>query len=84
MTLFDVATAAYFRRFKFSVFKAVKTSAVNPKEFAAKIAASINNSKNEFIERVETAGPYVNLFLNKNKVYLLAVTQTIKLEEKYG
>ena len=68
----------------FSVFEAAKTSAANPKEFAAKIAESINNSKNEFIERAETAGPYVNLFLNKNKVYLLAVTQTIKLEEKYG
>ena len=73
-----------FADLSFSVFEAAKTSAANPKEFAAKIAESINNSKNEFIERAETAGPYVNLFLNKNKVYLLAVTQTIKLEEKYG
>ena len=68
----------------FSVFEAAKVNVANPKELSAKIAESINNSKNEFIEKAEAAGPYVNLFLNKNKVYSLAVPQTVKLEEKYG
>ena len=68
----------------FSVFEAVKANGANPKELSAKIAESINNSKNEFIEKAEASGPYVNLFLNKSKVYSLAVPQTVKLKEKYG
>lgn len=68
----------------FSVFEAAKASGENPKELSAKMVEILNNSKNEFIERAETAGPYVNLFLNKNKIYSLVVSQAVKLKEKYG
>ena len=63
----------------FSVFEAAKASGANPKELSAKIAEIINNSKNEFIERAEIAGAYVNLFLNKNKIYSLALSQTVMM-----
>ena len=68
----------------FSVFEAVKSSGANPKELAEKTVETINNSKNEFIEKAETAGPYINLFINKNKIYSLALSQAVKFEEKYG
>ena len=68
----------------FSVFEAAKTSAVNPKEFAKKIVETINNSKNEFIEKAEAAGPYLNLVLNKEKIYSLVLSQAGKLKNKYG
>ena len=37
----------------------------------------------KLIESAETVDLYVNLFLNKNKVYSLAILQTAKLKEKY-
>lgn len=68
----------------FSAFETAKTAGKNPVDFAQEIVSKINGAKIIFIEKAETAGPYVNLFLNKNKIYSLALSQTIKLKEKYG
>ena len=40
----------------FSVFEAVKSSGANPKELAEKTVETINNSKNEFIEKAGNCG----------------------------
>ena len=72
----------------FSVFEVAKELKQDPKKLAEESAAAINgqlgHSMSKLIESAETAGPYVNLFLNKNKVYSLAILQTAKLKEKYG
>ena len=53
-------------------------------EESVAINGQLGHSMSKLIESAETAGPYVNLFLNKNKVYSLAILQTAKLKEKYG
>ena len=72
----------------FSVFEVAKELKQDPKKLAEESATAINgqlgHSMSKLIESAETAGPYVNLFLNKNKVYSLAILQTAKLKEKYG
>lgn len=68
------------------VFDIAKEKKENPAELAKKIAETINSrsKKTNLIEKAETAGPFVNLFLSRVFVYDLALTQAIKLGEKFG
>ena len=72
----------------FSLFEVAKELKQDPKKLAEESATAINgqlgHSMSKLIESAETAGPYVNLFLNKNKVYQLIISQTIKLNLKFG
>lgn len=68
----------------FSVFEMSKNAGKNPVEFAKEITGKINESKTNFIEKTEIAGPYVNLFLNKEKVYGAILSEIGKLKEKFG
>ncbi len=47
-------------------------------------AKEINETKNEFIEKAQPAGHYLNLILNKQKIYSLILSQVDKLKSKYG
>ncbi|MCK6463042.1 MAG: arginine--tRNA ligase [Candidatus Pacebacteria bacterium] len=66
------------------IFELAKAIGKNPAALAAEIAGLINNAKQNFISKAETAGPFVNLFLNKKKVYSLAAAQPAKFKEKFG
>src|SRR3989339_1252548 len=56
----------------------------DPKKLAEDWAKKINETKNEFIENAQALGPYLNLILNKEKIYSLVLSQAGKLKNKYG
>ncbi|KKT21147.1 MAG: Arginine-tRNA ligase [Parcubacteria group bacterium GW2011_GWB1_43_8] len=53
-------------------------------DLAKEWAKKINEIKNEFIEKAQPAGHYLNLILNKQKIYSLILSQVGKLRSKYG
>ena len=52
--------------FAFGVFPLSKIYKKNPNQIAEELLEKINETKPDFIEKVEQAGPYLNFFLSKN------------------
>lgn len=70
--------------FSFSCFSLAKEKKEKPEELAKKIAEIFNQTSFNFIERSETVGSFVNLFLRREKVYPLILKEILKLKERYG
>ncbi len=62
-------------------FVLAKEQGKNPMEIAQQLKGAIE--KNEYVERIETKGPYLNIFLN-GKFYSEALKEILKKKEKFG
>ncbi|KKT84648.1 MAG: arginyl-tRNA ligase [Candidatus Collierbacteria bacterium GW2011_GWA2_44_99] len=71
-----------------SLFDFAKELKRDPKKMAEESAATVNNplghSMFKWLGRAQPAGPYLNLILNKEKIYSLVLSQAGKLKNKYG
>lgn len=72
------------RDFSLSTFRIAKILGIEPAEMALKIAGIINENKPDLIQKVDTAGPFVNLILNKDKTYSCALSNINLLKDRYG
>jgi len=80
--LLEVPLNEKFGDYAFPCFSLSKKLKKNPKEIAKQItkqiAGKIKTEKN--IEKIQVAGPYINFFINKNKL----AQQIIKINKSYG
>jgi arginyl-tRNA synthetase len=67
-------------------FELAKTVKKNPAIVAAEIAASLEDllERETLIERVETKGPYINIFLDPGQVAGFVLPLVARLGDKYG
>ncbi len=70
--------------FAFACFTVSKEWQISPKDAADKIQERIRDKKSKLVAKVETAGPYVNFYLQSGEVANLVVRQINKLRKKYG
>ena len=68
--------------FSFPCFTLAKDLKKSPIEIALDISKKI--TKNDFIERVEVKGPYLNFFINKDKLIELTLKKILKEKDKFG
>ncbi len=68
--------------FSFPCFTLAKDLKKSPIEIALDISKKI--IKNDFIERVEVKGPYLNFFINKSKLIDLTLKKILKEKDKFG
>ena len=72
--------------FAIPCFKFAKEKNVNPAEYSKQLESLFSEriSSTDFLEKVQSFGPYLNFFLNKTK-FIEAIVNTIKKEkENYG
>src|SRR3989338_1470890 len=70
--------------FSFACFNIAKEWKINPAEAAKKIESGIRNQELGIVEKVQTAGPYVNFYLNAGEVAKLVLKEIEKQKDKYG
>ncbi|TSC83754.1 MAG: arginyl-tRNA synthetase [Parcubacteria group bacterium Gr01-1014_13] len=70
--------------FAFACFGVGKEWQMSPKDAADKIKEKIKDKKSKMVARVETAGPYVNFYLQPGEVASLVVKEIGKQGKKYG
>ncbi len=70
--------------FSFACFNVSKEWKMSPVEAAKKIAASLATPRNDIVERVQVAGPYVNFYLNAGELANLVIKKINKQGKKYG
>ena len=69
--------------FSFPVFSAAKEAKKNPAEFAAKAIEGLG-ARFKYFSKVETAGPYINFFVDPNKLAELALAEIGKEKNDFG
>ncbi len=67
-----------------AIFELAKKNQENPAKLAEKIAQKLNDSEGDLIGEVQTAGAFVNLKLQVDKVYSQIILQISRLGEDYG
>lgn len=70
--------------FAFSCFLLAKEKRESPEELAKKISQLFNQHASFFIEKAEAKGPFVNLFLQREKIYPLIFQEIENLGSHYG
>jgi arginyl-tRNA synthetase len=80
-SLMEIPPSPELGDFAFPCFTLAKILKKSPNQIALELASKIKS--NEF-EKVEAKGPYVNFFLNKNKLAEETLNQILKQKEKYG
>lgn len=65
----------------FPTFQLARVFRKNPAEIASDIAESFSSN---IVEEINVVGPYLNFFLNKNKVSTEVLNQIISSKEMYG
>ncbi|MBZ2175950.1 arginine--tRNA ligase [Schnuerera sp. xch1] len=68
--------------YAFPCFKLAKTFRKAPNLIAEELAEKIGEG--EFFERVENAGPYLNFFINKNKLTETILEEIADKEDRFG
>lgn len=68
--------------FAFPCFSIAKDAGMKPDKIAFEIVKNIE--KSDLIAKVENVGPYVNFFLNAEKLKLIAMNTILERKEKYG
>ncbi|MDR1067012.1 MAG: arginine--tRNA ligase [Clostridiales bacterium] len=69
--------------YAFPCFRLAKTLKKSPAVIAAQIKEKVEN-KSEFVARIETAGAYVNFFLDKGAAAKAVISEIIDKGERYG
>lgn len=67
--------------FAFPCFQLAKTYKKSPQQIAEEISKKI---KLPFLEKIETKGPYLNFFIDKNKITKQVIDKVLKEKEDYG
>ncbi len=70
--------------FAFSCFSLARAKGDNPSEFASALAEKMNKLKPQSIEKIISAGPYVNIFIKTEAVAKEIVQEVLKKKDKYG
>jgi arginyl-tRNA synthetase len=70
--------------FAFACFGVGKEWGMSPKDAADKIKGKIKDKKLKLVVKIETAGPYLNFYLNPGAVADLVIKQISKQGKKYG
>ncbi|MDQ7815220.1 MAG: arginine--tRNA ligase [Patescibacteria group bacterium] len=68
----------------FGCFKIAKAKATNPAEAAKELAAKMSKVNDHSIEKVEAAGPYVNIVLKTSDLALRVIQDVERMAKKYG
>jgi len=71
-----------FGDFAFPCFQLSKKLKKNPAEIAQELSTKIK--PNNYIKEVKAVGPYLNIFVNKERVAGLTIKKIIKEKDKYG
>jgi arginyl-tRNA synthetase len=69
--------------FSFPCFFLADQLKLNPVQIALNLRENIGNPPEEF-EDIQTAGPYINFFVNRGNMALNLVKEILKQKEKYG
>lgn len=69
--------------FAFPCFEIAKASNKNPAEFAKGLAETLNKEKPDFVEKVNSMGPFLNFFIKKSAM-AERVLKKISQEPDYG
>ncbi len=70
--------------FTLEVFNLAKKSGEKPNELAKKIVDNINERKTDLIKEASVAGAFVNIEVNKEKLYQETLSRILELGERYG
>jgi arginyl-tRNA synthetase len=65
-------------------FELAKEQKKSPVEVAKQIQAQIENQTSPIIEKIQAAGPYVNLFLKTSKVAEIIIEEVLRTKDNYG
>ncbi len=68
----------------FPCFTLSKIYKKNPAEISNEIFSNIIKQKNQFIEKIEVKGPYINFFIKKEKLAQIVIKQIRKQRNNYG
>ena len=68
--------------FAFPCFALAKTLKKNPVQIAQDIVLELSKKLPKEIEKVQSAGPYINFFVNKNILAQKIITQILKQKKK--
>jgi arginyl-tRNA synthetase len=68
--------------YAFPTFRLAKEYRKAPNAIAEDIASKMEG--NEFFDRVQNQGPYVNFFINRNKLAEDVISEVMEKKEKYG
>jgi len=71
-----------FGDFAFPCFQLSKKLKKNPAEIAQDLSTKIK--PNNYIKEVKAVGPYLNIFINKEKLAGIAIQKVMKEKDKYG
>tara|TARA_Y100000310_G_scaffold343880_1_gene453656 strand:- start:4607 stop:6274 length:1668 start_codon:yes stop_codon:yes gene_type:complete len=80
-SLLEVPPNPLLGDYAFPCFSLAKKKKKNPAEIASSIASKIHS---KYFERVESKGPYVNFFLNRNLLAKNTISQILKEKDEYG
>ncbi len=78
----EIPSDSKFGDFAFPCFILSKKLKKNPKDIAAELSEKIK--LNQYIQRVESVGPYLNFFINKEKLAEITLKKILKEKKKYG
>lgn len=81
-TILEIPPNPNFGDYSFPCFILAKELRKNPLEIAEELAR--NFKKDDYIERAECKGGYVNFFINKFKLNELTLNNILELKEDYG
>lgn len=70
--------------FAVSFFDIAKKERKNPVELAGSTAEKIEKGDYHYIEKGEVVGPFLNIELEKGRIFKEVISQVIELGEKYG
>lgn len=68
--------------FAFPCFSLAKIGKKNPQEIAQGLAEKIE--RGEYIEKVESLGPYINFWIDKSKLIRITLSSILESKEEYG
>lgn len=79
--LIEIPPSSDMGDFAFPTFSFAKTMRKAPNLIAEEIAKNINS---EYFEKIETKGPYLNFFINKEILTKDVIKEVLKKESEYG
>lgn len=84
--LFSYPPESQLGDLSFPCFSLAKEQKINPADLATKLASELQNNKEikNILEKIETAGPYLNFFLRKDYLAQKVINDLKKLKSNYG
>ncbi len=82
--LIEVPPSKAFGDYSFPCFKLAKEFKKNPNEIALDLQKKLNSKKNLLIEKTETKGPYLNIFLDYSFLAGKLVPEILKKKKSFG